>query len=627
MNSYDIFRNLTRGIKFNHKKFGDDLQRIGVSKRDKNQEQNIDREGTHNLSEREPKIESEFSSKDFIENGEENWNVKLFNDRIFDSSLNTSKKSGKNHKDGNSNIKSERQKQLEMMQQKINRIRKLNGIHVWGSDIPEPLLSFDQLVQEYKVNEVLVNNLINQGYSTPMPIQMQAWPLMLQGREVLGSAPTGSGKTAAFLVPILHQLQGPKKKGFRFVVLAPTRELAKQTHRECIRLSEGIGLRCHIISNVNRARKMFGAHTAKKFDILVTTPNRLIYLLQEGDTPGIDLSKVEWLVIDESDRLFEAGIRGFRDQLAVIYKACSNPLVKRALFSATFAFEVQHWCKLNLDNVAMVSIGARNSASEDVKQELLFCGAEHGKLFALRDILRKGYKPPVLIFVQTKERAKELFKELVYDNIMVDAIHADRTQLQRDKVVHAFRERKIWVLICTELMARGIDFKGVNLVINYDFPQSVISYIHRVGRTGRAHHVGRAVTFWTLDDKPKLRSIAQIIHNSGHVVPEWMLTLEKPGKRRKKTLQRTTPVRGHVSQYDVYREREFFQKKIKETKSRKLAKKALRETEVQENDASPLNIEQPLAASDEISTKKLKRKHQKVDMTQHNETKRKKEPI
>nr|XP_053656943.1 probable ATP-dependent RNA helicase DDX52 [Cherax quadricarinatus] len=107
----------------------------------------------------------------------------------------------------------------------------------------------------------------------------------------------------------------------------------------------------------------------------------------------------------------------------------------------------------------------------------------------------QGYEPPVLLFVQTKERAKELFKELIYDNIMVDAIHSDRTQLQRDNVVRAFRERKIWVLICTELMARGIDFKGVNLIINYDFPPSAISYIHRVGRTGRAHHQGHAITF------------------------------------------------------------------------------------------------------------------------------------
>ncbi|XP_012504088.1 PREDICTED: probable ATP-dependent RNA helicase DDX52 [Propithecus coquereli] len=191
---------------------------------------------------------------------------------------------------------------------------------------------------------------------------------------------------------------------------------------------------------------------------------------------------VEWLVVDESDKLFEDGKTGFRDQLASIFLACTSPKVRRAMFSATFAYDVEQWCKLNLDNVITVSIGARK--------------AEDGL----------GFNPPVLVFVQSIERAKELFHELIYEGINVDVIHAERTQQQRDNTVHSFRAGKIWVLICTALLARGIDFKGVNLVINYDFPTSSVEYIHRIGRTGRAGHKGKAVTFFTEDDKPLLRS-------------------------------------------------------------------------------------------------------------------------
>lgn len=255
------------------------------------------------------------------------------------------------------------------------------------------------------------------------------------------------------------------------------------------------------------------------------------------------------MIVDESDKLFEEGRQGFRDQLGAIYRACDSQQIRRAFFSATFAFDVQEWCKLNLDNVVMLTIGQKNSASEKVEQQLIFTGSEGGKLMAFRNLIvevsndrllkskiertyrhilyQKGLTPPVLVFVQTKERAKELYTELVYDGINVDVIHAERSQLQRDNVVKSFRSGQIWVLICTELMGRGIDFKGVNLVVNYDFPPSAISYIHRIGtqyatffctyannviicsiitgRTGRAGRPGKAITFFTENDAGYLR--------------------------------------------------------------------------------------------------------------------------
>lgn len=530
MNSYDIFRKLTKGIRFNQRENVNKSQKISDIK-----DQTVlpSKEiGDHSQ-------DSESSSTSEESDVENDGGLQLFSGTSEVKTVYKAKKKKKHI-----------QKQIDLHQEKINRFRNQNGIKVWGGDIMDPVDTFDKLITDYNVNEVIVNNLKAQGFSEPTPIQMQAWPLMLKNRELLGCAPTGSGKTAAFLLPVLHQLGGPQKKGFRAVIVSPTRELATQIHRECVRLCEGYGIRAHLISNVSKAREKFGPQSGKKFDILVTTPNRLVYLLKEspqGEKP-ITLENVEWLIVDESDRLFEAGEHGFRDQLAIIYTACTSPKIHRALFSATFAHEVEQWCKLNLNNVAMVSVGIRNTASQNVKQELVFCGEESGKLIALRDFIRKGYQPPVLIFVQRKERAKELFKELIYDNIMVDVIHADRTQTQRDNVVKAFRERKIWILICTELMARGIDFKGVNVVINYDFPPSTISYIHRVGRTGRANHTGHAITYWTTQDKPALRNVAIVIHESKQEVPQWMLEMKKLKKSERKTLAKKQPKRNHVSQ-------------------------------------------------------------------------------
>ncbi|XP_009467486.1 PREDICTED: probable ATP-dependent RNA helicase DDX52 isoform X2 [Nipponia nippon] len=420
-----------------------------------------------------------------------------------------------------------------LRREKINRFRNRHKINVQGTDLPDPIATFEQLQKEYKIHPKIMENIQAAGFQVPTPIQMQAIPVMLHGRELLASAPTGSGKTLAFCIPLLTHLKQPRNKGFRALIISPTRELASQTHRELVKLAEGTGFRIHMIHKAAEAAKKFGPKSSKKFDILVTTPNRLIYLLKQ-DPPAIDLTSVEWLVVDESDKLFEDGKSGFRDQLASIFLACTSHLVRRALFSATFAHDVEEWCKLNLDSVVLVSVGARNSAAETVEQELLFVGSETGKLTAMRDLVKKGFAPPVLVFVQSIERAKELFHELIYEGINVDVIHADKTQQQRDNVVHSFRAGKIWVLICSALLARGIDFKGVNMVINYDLPTSAVEYIHRIGRTGRAGHRGKAVTFFTEDDKPLLRSIASVIQRAGCPVPDYIKHFPKLQSKQKK---------------------------------------------------------------------------------------------
>ncbi|KAL3873510.1 hypothetical protein ACJMK2_036618 [Sinanodonta woodiana] len=467
------------------------------------------------------------------------------------------------------------EKLATIKQEEINHVRNQHRIHVYGTDIPVPIVTFEELSSQYKLNPQIIKNIKAVGYQIPTPIQMQAIPAMLHRREVMACAPTGSGKTAAFILPILHHLQEPRKDGLRALVLAPTRELAKQTYLEFQRLSEGLGFRILYINKTSSFVNKSGAKASRKFDILVSTPNRLVYLLKPNP-PLIKLSSVQWLVVDESDKLFEEGKTGFRDQLAAIYKACDGHSVRRAMFSATFAYDVEEWCKLHLDNVLQIYIGARNTATSTIEQKLLFVGSESGKLLAIRDIIRQGIQPPVLVFVQSKERAKELFHELIYDGINVDVIHSDRTQLQRDNVVKSFRAGKIWILICTDMMGRGIDFKGVNLVINYDFPNSAISYIHRIGRTGRAGRPGQATTFFTENDVTNLRSIANVMKEAGCPIPEYMLAIKKPTMKARKKLAKRAPQRDRISTVPLY-DLEKANKKRKMIQNQKQRQKLVQE--------------------------------------------------
>uniref|UniRef100_A0A8B9KIX8 Probable ATP-dependent RNA helicase DDX52 n=1 Tax=Astyanax mexicanus TaxID=7994 RepID=A0A8B9KIX8_ASTMX len=522
MDAVDLFKRLGAGAKFNFKRFGKDADRFKVRA-----------VGRFNVRELEFFFFLEDLSGEVCQSvltcvNEEN-ETDGYDERELEKegirwTSSQDKKAKGPKKKAKDELSLKRLKQLH--REKLNQIRHSNRINVHGTDIPDPLATFEELQKEYELDPRVIQNIKAAGFQTPTPIQMQAIPLMMHSREILACAPTGSGKTMAFCLPLLAHLRQPMNKGFRALIVAPTRELASQTHRELLKLSEGLGFRVHMINKGVDAAKKYGPKSAKKFDILVTTPNRLIYLLNQ-DPPAVDLSSVEWLVVDESDKLFEDGKTGFRDQLATIFLACSSPKIRRALFSATFTTEVEQWCKLNLDNLVCVNIGPRNSAAETVEQELLFVGAENGKLLAMRDLIKKGFMPPMLVFVQSIERARELFHELVYEGINVDVIHAERTQQQRDNVVKSFRSGNIWVLICTALMARGIDFKGVNLVVNYDFPASAVEYIHRIGRTGRAGHKGKAVTFFTENDKPLLRSIATVIKQAGCPVPDYMIGFKK----------------------------------------------------------------------------------------------------
>lgn len=424
---------------------------------------------------------------------------------------------------------------------------KLNKIKLKGTDVPLPMASWSELEARFNVASWLRTNLEKCGWAVPTAIQKGTMPVLLANRDLLAGAPTGSGKTLAFLLPLIHHLRTPcRKEHFRAVIVSPTRELAQQIYDQLRRLSEGQNFRICVLTSTSDATAVANSSSAdaskrKKYDVLITTPLRLVHAIEKEQ---VELSNVRHLVLDEADRLLEDG---FLQQTDSILAACSHPQLRKALFSATLPAGVEEMAKTFMIDECRVIVGTKDSATETIQQELQFVGSEDGKLHALRSlILQGGLKPPVLLFVQSIERAKDLFHELVYDGLHVDVIHSERPKLQRERVISAFKRGDIWVLICTELMARGIDFKGVQLVINYDFPQSVQSYIHRIGRTGRAGKQGRAITYFTKEDAPHLKTVVNVMRQSGCEVPEWMLALKNPGKKDRKSLKNNAPERKHI---------------------------------------------------------------------------------
>eukprot|EP00474_Spongospora_subterranea_P000931 CRZ01389.1 hypothetical protein [Spongospora subterranea] len=368
---------------------------------------------------------------------------------------------------------------------------------------------------------------------------MQAIPILTAGRELLAISPTGSGKTAAFMIPILSQLDSSQSGGFRAIIVSPTLELMQQTYRRFIRLSSGSGLGIHILSRANAA----SINDAGKRDILIATPKKLADLI---NTAHINMARVEFLIFDEGDCLWDKN--GFIEQVDEILASCTNLKITRALFSATMPETIESLARTILRDPIRISIGEHaDCASENVQQRLMFTGDESGKLLAIRNLFKEGVATPLLIFVQSKSRARQLFHQLKSENVKIGYIESDQTQAHRDEMVRRFRAGIVHALITTEVLARGIDFIGVNCVVNYDFPQSTVSYIHRIGRTGRAGRSGEAITFFTYDDCVLLRSIAGVLKRSKCDVPDWMMAMRQPNRSRVKERKTQPPKRKTIA--------------------------------------------------------------------------------
>ncbi|HEX7022682.1 MAG TPA: DEAD/DEAH box helicase [Trueperaceae bacterium] len=335
------------------------------------------------------------------------------------------------------------------------------------------------------------------GFSTPTPIQKQAIPSVMQGRDVMGLAQTGTGKTAAFVLPMLDRLlEGPRGR-VRALVIAPTRELAEQIHEEIGRLGQATKLRSATVYGgvgMNPQKQALRGRA----EIIVACPGRLLDHLQQGNA---DLSSVELLVLDEADHMFDMGF--LPDIRRIVGRLPKNR--QTLLFSATMPGDIRKLAGEVLKNPLTVEV-ATDEPLETVSHSLYLVEKDR-KAELLKHLLRQLDPRSALIFTRTKHQAKRLAQALDKDNYFATSLQGNLSQNKRQQALDGFKRGKFHILVATDIAARGIDVSKVSHVINYDIPNTVETYTHRIGRTGRAQNTGEAFTFVTPEDEGMVRSI------------------------------------------------------------------------------------------------------------------------
>ena len=352
----------------------------------------------------------------------------------------------------------------------------------------------------FDFHPAIVAGIKAEGYETPTPIQARAIPLVLKDRDVMGLAQTGTGKTAAFVLPILNRLMARKPGGVRALIIAPTRELAEQTHQaietlgrktrvKSVTVYGGVGIQ----PQIQRLRRA---------DIVVACPGRL---LDHIGRRTIDLSRLEVLVVDEADRMFDMGffpdIRRILKHLPVKHQTL--------LFSATMPPEIRRLAGDILRNPATVQVGL--TAPADTVSHAFYPVAQHLKTALLLRLMKNTDAKSVLVFTRTKYRAKTLARKLGAAGYRSTSLQGNLSQSRRQAALNGFRDGTYQILVATDIAARGIDVTRISHVINYDIPSTPEAYIHRIGRTGRATRSGEAFTLVTGEDRDMVRAINRII--------------------------------------------------------------------------------------------------------------------
>lgn len=351
----------------------------------------------------------------------------------------------------------------------------------------------------------LLQAIEKEGYEEPTPIQLQAIPAILEGKDVMAAAQTGTGKTAGFALPIIEKLiQGPKPRAnqARTLILTPTRELAAQVAANVESYSAHVKIRSTVVFGgvkINpQMMKLRGG-----VDILVATPGRLLDLYQQK---AVKFNELEFLVLDEADRMLDMGfLRDIKKIIALL------PRKRQTLmFSATFSEEIRNLAKTLVRNPTEISVATRNSTVETVKQWL--CPVDKkSKAQVLIKLIKENDWKQVLVFSRTKRGANALSRKLVDAGISSAPIHGNKSQNARTKALAEFKAEKTRVLVATDIAARGLDIDQLPQVVNYDLPHVAEDYVHRIGRTGRAGATGQAVSLVTADELKELRGIERLI--------------------------------------------------------------------------------------------------------------------
>jgi ATP-dependent RNA helicase RhlE len=344
------------------------------------------------------------------------------------------------------------------------------------------------------------------GYTQPTPIQSQAIPQLLRGKDLLGIAQTGTGKTAAFALPLLQRLDEEnspaRPRRPRALILAPTRELALQIHEELDRFGRYMGLRqAFIFGGVSQNPQVRAL--AKGLDVVVATPGRLLDLAAQRH---IDLSEVSVLVLDEADRLLDMGF--VRDVKRIV---AQTPKTRQSLlFSATMPNEVARLAREILDDPVRVDVSPKQVTVKEIDQRVVMVGTGD-KQRMLEHLLRGDEVSRAIVFTRTKHGANKVARKLEKAGIGAEAIHGNKSQSARQRALRSFKNGDAWVLVATDIAARGIDIDAVSHVFNYELPHEPESYVHRIGRTGRAGATGAAWSLVDPSERNRLRAVQKLI--------------------------------------------------------------------------------------------------------------------
>ncbi len=363
-------------------------------------------------------------------------------------------------------------------------------------------MSFDSL----GLSAELLRAIAEQGYTSPTPVQTRAIPAILAGHDLMAGAQTGTGKTAAFTLPMLHKLMGDAPQGrqrrVRALVLTPTRELAAQVHESVRTYGRHLPLRCaEVYGGVNILPQIRALRSG--VDVLVATPGRLQDHLTRRT---VDLSSVDILVLDEADRMLDMGFLPAIERILGVLPATRQTL----FFSATFGGNVRKLAEKLLNKPQVIEVARANAVADAVSQSAYFVDTDR-KRELLAHLIGKEQWSQVLVFTRTKYGADRLAKQLGHHGIECDAIHGDKSQGQRNRALAAFKRQTVQALIATDVAARGLDIDQLPHVVNFDLPTNPEDYVHRIGRTGRAGNKGAATSLVSAEERGQFAAIKRLV--------------------------------------------------------------------------------------------------------------------
>ena len=424
-----------------------------------------------------------------------------------------------------------------------NELQKELNIKYPSIDEAEPLVSFEEMQSSLKLRNNFSDIMKTiYKYEYPTSIQSISIPLIHQNKNIIAVSETGSGKTLSYIIPCFHnsflkKLKNVKKNikniNDKILIILPTKELAKQIYNESLLFNKYYCennlrikyINTSVILSINTEYENF----LKNTDVYIGTPNNILKLINLCKDDILNL--VNYIIFDESDKYFELGFIDIIEQMLQIISKKNN--ISKIFFSATISENLIEIINNNYADSVKIRIGAKNLPARNILQEFVYCSNEEGKITELKNIFHKKIDFPILVFIDGVNKIKYVYKKIKYECPNIECMFSKINKKEREEQINKFRIGDIFVLLCSDLLSRGIDFKNVKTIINYDCPYKITNYIHRIGRTGRAGKKGNAITFLEEKDKDYLFYISKLINDMKNekyeniICPDWLANLCK----------------------------------------------------------------------------------------------------